>query len=225
MLDSSSRKYWFDRNDDYHTQRRKKQRFLRNQKTGLDFEDEMFALHKSHQVLFITLNIKPCFRDDVNFRTMQKFRDDLLRRIKDARAYARERKRMGKPIQEHRRTILHDIRGLIWRQEYGEDGGSHHIHIVAFISVRRRDHGSAREDLGMEWERIARGWGTFHPRARYRHAYRHKWGVATGYVHRDDDEKRYALRKLIGLYMAKVSQTPLDCTDADDLFGRRRFDS
>ncbi|WP_032954898.1 hypothetical protein [Bordetella hinzii] len=222
MFDSS-RKYWFDRNDDYHTQRRKKQRSLRNQKTGLDFEDDMFALHKSHQVLFITLNIKPCFRDDVNFRTMQKFRDDLFRRIKDARAYARERKRMGKPIQDHRRTILHDTRGALWRQEYGEDGGSHHVHVVAFVSVRRRDHVAACDDLGMEWERITRGWGTFHNGNRYRHSYRDKWGVAIGYVHRNDDEKRFALQKLIGLYMAKASQTPGEREEGDELFGVRYF--
>ncbi|CAK0405404.1 Uncharacterised protein [Burkholderia pseudomallei] len=74
----------------------------------------------------------------------------------------------------------------------------------------------------MEWERITK-WGGFHNGNRYAHAYRNKWGVAVGYVHRDDDEKREALRKLIGLYMSKVTQTPIDCDENDKLFGVRRF--
>lgn len=221
MFDSF-KKYWFDRNDDSDTQRRKKQRFIRNHNTALNFEDDMFVRHKSHQVLFITLNIKPCFRDDVSFKIMQKFRDDFFRRIKDARAYARERKRLGKPIQDHRRTILHDLRGLIWRQEYGEDGGAHHVHVVAFVSVSRRDHMAACDELGIEWERITCGWGASHNGNRYTHSYRNKWGVAIGYVHRDDEEKRSALQKLVGLYMAKVNQA-LTVQIGDELFGVRYF--
>ncbi|CAJ3747233.1 Uncharacterised protein [Burkholderia pseudomallei] len=221
MFDSN-RKYWFDKNDDYNTQKRKKQRFIRSRIAGLDFEDEMFDEHKSYQILFPTLNVKKPYRDDVGFRTMQKFRDTLFQRIKDAHAYERKRRRMGRPLKEHECTILHDIYGLIWRQEYGEDNGSHHVHLVVFVSVSRRDHVTACEELGMVWERITQ-WGDFHNGNRYAHSYRNKWGVATGYVHRDDEEKRGALRKVVGLYMAKVSQTPMDRDEDDKLFGVRRF--
>ncbi|AIP63089.1 inovirus-type Gp2 protein [Burkholderia thailandensis] len=223
MFDST-KKYWFDKNDDPYTQKRKKQRFIRNRLTGLDFEGEMFGEQKSYQIFFPTLNTKKPFRDDVGFRTMQRFRNMLFQRIKDAHAYERKRRRMGRPLKDHERTILNDIYGLIWRQEYGEDNGSHHVHLVVFAAVSRRDHVSACEELGLEWERITK-WGGFHNGNRYAHSYRNKWGVATGYVHRDDEEKREALRKVIGLYMAKVSQMPVDRDEDDKLFGARKFDS
>ncbi|KVU26546.1 hypothetical protein WK66_11205 [Burkholderia ubonensis] len=222
MFDSS-KKYWFDKNDGVNTQRRKKQRFVRNQITGLTFEGERFDEHKSYQILFPTLIVKELFRDDVGFRTMQKFRDTLFRRIKDAHAYERKRSRMGRPLKDHERTILNDIHGLIWRQESGGGGDENqHIHLVVFAAVSRRDHVTACEELGMVWQRITH-WGDFHNGNRYAHSYRNKWGVAIGYVHRDDAEKRSALQKLIGLYMAKVSQTPIDRED-DKLFGTRFFD-
>jgi hypothetical protein len=224
MIDSS-KKYWFDKNDDSYTQKRKKQRFIRNQITGLNFADEMFELRKSHQILFPTLKIHERFRDDVTFITMQGYRDRLFQRIKDAHAYERKRRRIGKPLKDYERTILNDIHGLIWRQEYGEDGGAHHIHIVAFVSVSRRDSVTACEDLGMAWVRVTNGWGGFHNGNRYVHSYRNKWGVAIGYVHRDDTEKRSALQKFIGLYMAKASQEPIDRNEDDKLFGRRMFGS
>ncbi|MFM0722394.1 hypothetical protein PQQ53_01715 [Paraburkholderia strydomiana] len=216
MFDSS-KKYWFDKNDDYDTRRRKKQCFTRSQITGLDFKGEMLDERDSYQILFLTAKVKELFRDDVNFPTMQNYRRRLFRRIKDARDYARSHR-----IKEKNRTILHDIYGLIWRQEYGEDGGSHHVHLIVFVSVSRRDHVTACEELGMVWQRIT-GWGDFHNGNRYAHSYRNKWGVATGYLHRNDEEKREALRKVIGLYMAKVSQTPLDRDEDDKLFGTRRF--
>ncbi|CAJ8786583.1 Uncharacterised protein [Burkholderia pseudomallei] len=216
MFDSS-KKYWFSKNDDHNTQKRKKQRFVRNQITGLDAEEAMFEQRKSYQVLFTTLNVKERYREDVNFRTMQRLRDTLFQRIRDARDYARSCR-----IKEKNRTILHDIHGLIWRQECGEDGGSHHVHLVVFVSVSRRDHVTACEELGLAWERITK-WGGFHNGNRYARSYRNKWGVAVGYVHRDDDEKREALRKVIGLYMAKVTQMPADCHEHGNLFGTRRF--
>lgn len=204
MLDSS-KKYWFDKNDDLDTQRRKKQRFIRNRIKGLDFEEEMFERRKSYQVLFATLNIDERYREDVSFRTMQGFRRKLFQRIKDAR-----------------QAILHDIHGLIWRMEEGGRGG-HHLHLVVFVSASRRAHGAACDDLGMEWIRAAYGWGDFHSGNRHAHSYRNKWGIAVGYVHRDDEKKREALRKVIGLYMAKVGQTPADRGEHDKLFGYRTF--
>ncbi|WP_442807654.1 hypothetical protein [Trinickia soli] len=222
MFDSS-KKYWFDKNDDSPTQKRKKQRFVRNRITGLDFEDEMFDEHNSCQILFPTLNAKKPFRYDVGFRTMQRFRKIMFERIKDAHAYERKRKRMGRPLKGHERTILNDIHALIWRQESGGDGDENqHVHLVVFVSVSRRDHVSACEELGLEWERITK-WGGFHNGNRYAHSYRNKWGVAVGYVHRDDHEKREALRKVIGQYMAKVTQMPIDCDEDDKLFGARKF--
>ncbi|WP_334032935.1 hypothetical protein [Burkholderia gladioli] len=222
MFDST-KKYWFDREDDIRTQRRKKQRFVRSQVAGLIFEEDMYELRKSYQILFPTLNIQKLFRDDVGFKTMQRLRNILFQCIKDAHAYERKRRRMGRPLEEHERTIFHDIHGLIWRQESGGDGDENqHIHLVVFVSVRRRDHVTACEELGLEWQRITR-WGDFHNGNRYAHSYKSKWGVAVGHVHRDDAEKREALRKVIGLYMAKVTQVPIDCDEDDKLFGVRKF--
>ncbi|WP_176081438.1 hypothetical protein [Paraburkholderia tropica] len=222
MLDST-KKYWFNKDDDTWTQRRKKQRFVRNQRTGLSFEEDMFELCKSHQILFITLNIDERYRDDVGFRTMQGFRGTLFRRIKEALAYERYRRSIGRALKDDERTIFHDIHGLIWRQEAGDDGdGNHHLHIVAFISVSRRDHVTACDELGFAWQRITQ-WGDFHNGNRYAHSYKDKWGVAIGYVHRDDEEKRESLRKLIGLYMSKVTQAPADREEDDKLSGRRKF--
>jgi hypothetical protein len=128
---------------------------------------------------------------------------------------------MGRPLKEHERTILHDIHGLIWRQESGERGGEH-LHLVVWVSVSRRDHVTACEELGLAWQHITH-WGDFHNGNRYAHSYRNKYGVAIGYVHRDDEEKREALRKVIGLYMAKVTHVPADSDEDDKLFGARKF--
>ncbi|MFM0190117.1 hypothetical protein PQR25_30410 [Paraburkholderia nemoris] len=223
MFDST-KKYWFNKDDDTHTQQRKKQRFLRNQRTGLNFEEDMFELRKSCQILFPTLIIKELFRNDVGFRTMQKLRDILFQRIKDAHAYERKRRRMGRPLEEHERTIFHDIYGFVWRQECGGDGDENpHLHLVVFIRASRRNHRMACDELGMAWQRITSGWGDFHNGNRYAHSYRNKWGVAVGYVHRNDDEKRGALQKLIGLYMSKVNQMPVERDEDGKLFGTRYF--
>jgi hypothetical protein len=215
-------KYWFNKNDEVHIQRRKKQRFIRNQKTVLDFYTEMYDRRKSYQVLYITLNVKKKYRDDVSFRTMQGWRDRLFRRIKYARDYAYECKLKDKPIKEHNRTILHDIQGLIWRQEYGDNGGSHHLHLIVFVSVSRRDHVQACEDLGLKWEDMT-PWGDFHNGNRHTYSYKNKWGVAVGYMHRDDEDKQEALRKVIELYMCKTIQEPEERSDDHKLFGVRYF--
>lgn len=214
--------YWFDGNDDCRTQRRKKQRFQRNQARGLSLAAMMFELRKSYQLLFITLNVDKRYRDDVNFWTMQRMRRALFQRIRDAHAHERRRRNMGRPLEDDERTIFHDIIGLVWRQETGYDGGSEHVHLVVFVSVSRRDHVRACEELGMAWNRITK-WGSFDNANRYARTYSKKWGIAIGYVHRNDEEKRGALHKLIGLYMSKVVQEPLDRDEDDKLFGVRYF--
>ncbi|MFC5427552.1 hypothetical protein ACFPTO_01815 [Paraburkholderia denitrificans] len=206
MSDGTS-KYWLGRDDDSNTQRCKKQRFDRCRIRNLNFEIEMFDRRKSYQILFITMNINKSLRDDVNFETMQKFRRKLFQRIKDAT-----------------RGILSEIHGLIWRQESGGNGNeNHHLHLVVFVSASRRDHVTACEELGEYWVALTRRWGDFDNGNRRTPSYRKKWGVAVGYIHRNDEEKRGALRKLIGLYMAKVSQTPVDRDEDDKLSGRRFF--
>ncbi|MCA8008634.1 hypothetical protein [Burkholderia cenocepacia] len=223
MFDST-RKYWFNKDDGAYARRRKKQRFLRNQRAGLNFGEGMFELRKSSQILFITLNADERYRNDVGFRTMQRFRSTLFQRIRDAQAYERYRRSIGRALKDHEWNILHDIHGLIWRQEAGGENGdeNHHIHLVVWVSVSRRDHVGACEELGLLWQRITQ-WGDFHNGNRYAHSYRNKWGIATGYIHRDDKEKREVLRKLIGLYMSKVTQTPVDSDEDDKLFGTRYF--
>lgn len=220
----STRKRWFDRNDDTQTQRRKKQRFIRNSNSGIEFSDEMFDKRSSYQILFPTLNIADEFREDVSFWTMRGFRERLFRHIKDARAYERYRRRIGKPLKEHERSILHDIQSLIWTQERGNDGGDHHLHLVVFLSVSRRDHARACDELGLYWiHDVTHGWGDFDNPARYRRDYKNRFGVAIGYLHRNDDDKREALRKLIGLYMSKTTTLASGYEDQDH-FGKRDFD-
>jgi hypothetical protein len=202
-----SKKYWFDKNDDALTQRRKRQRFNRCSIRNLSFERRMLDLRKSYKILFITLVIKKHLRDDVNLETMQVLRRKLFQRIKDAT-----------------RGILSEIHGLIWRQESGGNGDeNHHLHLVGFVSASRRDHVSACDELGAYWVALTRGWGDYDNGNRYAHSYKNKWGVAVGYLHRDDEEKRESLRKLIGLYMSKVTQAPVDRDEDDKLSGRRRF--
>ncbi|VCS85338.1 Uncharacterised protein [Burkholderia pseudomallei] len=206
MFDSA-RKYWFDKGNDAPTQKRKKQSFNRCSIKNLNFEREMLERRKSYQILFVTLIIKKDLRDDVNFETMQMLRRKLFQRIKDAT-----------------RGILYDIHGLIWRQESGGNGDeNHHLHLVVFVSASRRDHVTACDELGEYWLTLTRGWGDYDNGNRYAHSYKKKWGVAVGYLHRDDAEKRESLRKLIGLYMSKVTQAPVARDEDDKLSGRRKF--
>jgi hypothetical protein len=76
----------------------------------------------------------------------------------------------------------------------------------------------------MYWIRdITRGWGDFDNPARYRRDYQNRFGVAIGYLHRSDDDKREALRKLIGLYMSKTT-TLASGYEEQDHFGKHDFD-
>lgn len=124
MFDSG-KKYWFDKDGDALTQKRKRQCFDRCRLRNLNFEREMLERRKSYQILFITLIIKKHLRDDVNFETMQVLRRKLFQRIKDAT-----------------RGILYDVHALIWRQESGGSGKrrgdeNHHLHLVVFVSASR----------------------------------------------------------------------------------------
>lgn len=62
------------------------------------------------------------------------------------------------------------------------------MHLVVFVSVSRRDHVTACDELGEYWLTLTRGWGDYDNGNRYAHSHKNKWGVAVGYLYRDDDK-------------------------------------
>lgn len=167
----------------------------------------MFARRSRYLILFLTLNYKPEYREDVTLGTIQRHRDRFI-------AY------MG--ADDH--PLLGEIDGLIWKLEEGQSSGGLHLHFLIFYSGKRRGDVMIARQLGEYWsDRITRGWGAYRNSNADKERMEYRWGVGIGQVNRHRDSKRDSLQLFIENYMAKSNQVPRDRTKDDKLFGARDF--
>jgi hypothetical protein len=195
------------RDDAIRSRKAEQARVRRNRQAGVEFEEDMFEDSSRYLILFLTLNYKKRYREDITLKTIQGHRDRFIRHMGD---YSDE--------------LLQGVRGLIWKLEEGECSGLH-LHLLVFYRGDRRADVTIARMMGEYWEHvITKGWGDYWNSNAHKEDFEGKWGVGIGQVNRKGDPKRDSLRLFIENYMAKSNQVPRDRTEDDKLFGARRFD-
>lgn len=181
-------------------------RVQRNRRRGLDFEEEMFNNKSRYLVLFITLNYRKEFRDEVTLNMIKNHRDKFFRHI-----------------QEYPNPLLQMVQGCIWKLEEGYRSGGLHLHLLIFYSAARKADVIVTQAIGEHWvNEVTHQWGDYwNSNANKDELIR--WGVGIGQVNRHDQSKRESLQAFISNYMAKANQVPKDRTEDDKLFGARFF--
>ena len=179
----------------------------RNQTSALAFMDEMLDRRSRYLMLFLTLNYRKEYRQDIHLPTIQSHRDAFFRQIENARC-----------------SVLSGIEGCLWRLEEGDTAGLH-LHLLIFYSGRYRGDIQIARQIGEHWAKwTTRGWGDYRNSNASRAHYKDRWGDGLGQVNRSDIEKRKSLMCFAGEYMAKTTQVPSMRTNPHErLFGVRRF--
>lgn len=179
----------------------------RNQTSALAFMDEMFDRRSRYLMLFLTLNYRKEYRQDIHLPAIQSHRDAFFRQIENAG-----------------RCVLSEIEGCLWRLEEGDTAGLH-LHLLIFYSGRYRGDVQITRQIGEHWaERTTRGWGDYYNSNASRAHYKDYWGDGLGQVDRGDTQKRESLVHFTGKYMSKSTQVPTMRTNPHErLFGIRRF--
>lgn len=195
------------RDDEIRNRKAIQARVRRNRRRGLEFEEEMFSLSSRYLMLFLTLNYRKHYREDITLGTIQQHRDRLFDYMESD----------GHPL-------LGEIHGLIWKLEEGPIAGLH-LHCLIFFSGERRGDVMLARQIGEYWsDVITRGWGDYRNSNAEKDQREYRWGVGIGQVNRYGDPRRDSLRLFIENYMAKANQVPRDRTEDDKLFGTRFFD-
>jgi hypothetical protein len=191
--------------DEIRRYRTAQARVRRNARAGLDFEEEMFSNASRYLVLFITVNYKEKYRDDVTLESIQRHRDVFFRHMR-----------------EYPNPLLQGVEGIIWKLEEGDRSGLH-LHLLIFYSAERKSDVIVARDIGEHWvNKVTSGWGDYwNSNADKKKLVR--WGVGVGQVNRRDISKRESLQAFIANYMAKANQVPENRSEDDKLFGTRVF--
>lgn len=196
------------RNNEIKIRKAEQARIRRNREKGLEFEERMFFRKSRHLVLFLTLNYKPKYREDITLKTIQRHRDKFL-----------------DYMMADAHPLLGEINGLIWKLEEGKMSGGLHLHFLIFYSGKRRGDVMIARMVGEYWvDIITRGWGAYRNSNADKDRLEYRWGVGIGQVNRNLDPKRESLQLFIENYMAKSNQVPSERTKDDKLFGTRDFD-
>jgi hypothetical protein len=196
-----------NRNDEIRIHKAEQARGRRNRQKGVEFEQRMFARRSRYLVLFLTLNYKPQYRDDITLGTIQRHRD-----------------RFFDYMESDDHPLLGEICGLIWKLEEGQYSGGLHLHLVVFYSGKRRGDVMIARQIGEYWsDTITRGWGAYRNSNADKDRLEYRWGVGIGQVNRHRDSKRDSLQLFIENYMTKSNQVPRARTKDDKLFGTRDF--
>lgn len=206
-FDRASYDVYISHSDEVRSRKAEQARSRRNRQTGLEFEERMFTRRSRYLLLFLTVNYKPEYREDVTLRTLQRHRDRFF-------AY----------MEGDTHPLLGQIDGLIWKLEEGQRSGGLHLHLLIFYSGKRRGDVTIARQLGEYWScTITRGWGAYRNSNADKERLEYRWGIGIGQVNRHRDSKRDSLQLVIENYMAKSTQVPRERTKDDKLFGTRDF--
>lgn len=173
------------------------------------FEQELFREPRRYLVLFLTLNYRSEYHEDITLRTIQRHRDTFLKRIEEARD-----------------GVLSEIQACIWKLEEGSSAGLH-LHCLIFFSGRHCADTYYAEQIGEYWvTSVTRGWGEYwnSNTKRQKASYEQKYGNCLGQVNTGDEQKRESLRRFISAYFAKQTQVPAGRGPHDRTWGARSYD-
>ncbi len=159
----------------------------RLEERGVQFEERMFEKRSRYLMLFLTLNYKPEYRDDITLDDIRRHRDRLLKNTEY-------------------NSLLKGIEGYIWKIEEGREAGLH-IHMLIFYSGASRADVHIAQSIGEYWESVAtRGLGAYWNSNGDKDSLRRRGlGLGVGQVNRKDDSKRLAIHGIIR-YLAKSAQ-------------------
>ncbi|ONN67927.1 inovirus Gp2 family protein [Herbaspirillum sp. VT-16-41] len=154
---------------------------------GIALEQGMYEKRSRYLILFLTLNYKIEYREDVTIDELCKHRDRLIRNIEC-------------------NSLLSGIKAYIWKLEEGQEAGLH-IHLLVFYSGTHREDISIARRIGEYWTNNAtRGigayWNSNADKVRYK---RRGWALGVGRIDRRDEEGREGIRSIIR-YMGKSDQ-------------------
>lgn len=164
-----------------------KQKANRLAEQGIALEQAMYEKRSRYLILFLTLNYKVEYRDDVTIDELCKHRDRLIRNIEC-------------------NSLLSAIKAYIWKLEEGQDAGLH-IHLLIFYSGAHREDILIARSIGEYWANNAtRGLGAYwNSNADKIHYQRRGWFVGVGQIDRRDKDGREGIRSIIR-YMGKSEQ-------------------
>lgn len=101
------------------------------------------------------------------------------------------------------KTLYKNLKGYIWRLEYGKQKG-YHFHLFFFFdgSKAHKDEFLANE-IGADWIKVTDGKGIYHNCNAHKQSYKR---LGIGMISHDDEEKRRNLLEVLA-YMHKEDQT------------------
>lgn len=102
---------------------------------GIRLERHVYEKRSRYLILFLTLNYKPEYRDDVTIDDLRSHRGRLLRNIEC-------------------NSLLKGIEAYIWKIEEGPKSGLH-IHLLIFYSGSHRADAYIAQRIGEYWETVA----------------------------------------------------------------------
>ncbi|CAG4886660.1 hypothetical protein [Paraburkholderia saeva] len=175
---------------------------------GIALERHVYEKRSRYLVLFLTLNYKSEYRDDVTIDDLRRHRDRLLRNIEC-------------------NTLLKGIEYYIWKIEEGPISGMH-CHFLIFYSGNSRADSYIARCIGEYWESVAtRGIGAYwssHSSSEKARIIARGQDLGIGQIDRSDTKGREAIRTIIR-YLTQPGQ------ELDDgrpwhgrMFGTSRFD-
>lgn len=168
--------------------RQDERRRLQRLAAAMQWEQRLFDGRFRHLMMFITLQYKPQYRDEV---TPEQVQEDLGRLLNNRRSNG----------------LLRGIKEFIWHIEESDKTGLHVHILIAYDGESKRDM-SISQSICRYWVNvITQGRGHAHTANLYRNSQKRKQQVdCLGLVCHDDDEKRDALRQRLLTYMAKANQ-------------------
>lgn len=154
---------------------------------GLLLEARMFEKRSRYLVLFLTLNYKPNYRDDITIDDLRRHRDRLLKNTQC-------------------NELLSQIEGYIWKIEEGKKAGLH-LHLLIFYSGAHRADVHIAREIGDYWESVVtRGLGAYwNSNADKKRLQERQVEIGVGQVNRGDIGCREGIRAIIH-YLAKSEQ-------------------
>ncbi|WP_312438521.1 inovirus-type Gp2 protein [Janthinobacterium sp.] len=151
---------------------------------SLNLEKRMFEVKSRYLVLFLTLNYKPDYRDDMTIDDIQQHRDKLFNNRRS-------------------NTFLKGIKGYIWKIEEGKEAGLH-VHLLIFYAGDHRADVYIARKIGDYWEdKVTKGTGSYwNSNADKNRILARGLRVGVGQIDRNHLERRKGLHAIIH-YMAK----------------------
>ena len=151
---------------------------------ALKLEKRMFEMKSRYLILFLTLNYKTDYRDDMTIDDIQRHRNRLFNNIRS-------------------NALLRGFKGYIWKIEEGKEAGLH-IHLLIFYAGDHRADVYIARQIGDYWEDVVtKGTGSYwNSNADKNRILARGLRVGVGQIDRNNVERREGLRAIIH-YIAK----------------------